>query len=188
MTVSEIAEQFRNLCLNSYSTWFGRLPVESERIPDFNVLICGYSSRQGENLSDPKIMRLASFTQFAPMTTTTGYATLGMPTLANYLLNRLYIREQINLKQALTLAAFCIIETESQDGRVGGKLQASTLSNTSSFSELDEKEINSLTNKCEELLRNSFQVNFYKTELKEESPKAIVEGQDYPKKDAVQKK
>ncbi len=185
LTVSEITEQFRELCLARYTNWFRRLPVESERIPDFNILICGYSKKEGENLSEPKIMRLNSFTQFAPMTTTTGYATLGMPTLANYLLNRLYLREEIDLNQALQLAAFCIMETESQDGRVGGRLQAATFSNTTSFSELEEREINRLTIKCEELLRNSFQINFYKTEPKKEPSNAIVEGVEYPKKDAI---
>lgn len=185
LTVMDIAERFRSHCSSKYESWFRRLPVESERIPDFNVLVCGYANLVDGKLTNPKIIRMGSYTQFAPMTTTTGFATLGIPTIATYLLNRLYLRDEISLDQALTLAAFCIIETESQDGRVGGILQAAMLSNTDNFNEVDEKQINELTTRCNEVLKNSFQVSFYKPEPKEEPLEAIVVGPESPQQDAT---
>lgn len=187
LTVMDVVERFRVHCSGKYESWFRRLPVESERIPGFNVLICGYADLVDEKLNNPKIIRMGSYTQFAPMTTTTGFATLGIPTIANYLLNRLYLREEITLDQALTLAAFCIIETESQDGRVGGDLQAAMLSNKDSFKQVDEKGVNELTTRCHEVLKNSFQVSFYKPEPKEEPLEAIVTGPEAPQQDATKK-
>jgi len=105
--------------------------------------------------------------------------------LANYLLNRLYVRNIITLEQALSLGAFCVIETGSQDGRVGGKLQATTFSVKKKFKDLDDKEINQLTIKCDEVLRNSLQVSFYKEHPKQEPLKAIVVGEEKPEMDAV---
>ena len=185
LTVMDVAERFRSHCSGKYEAWFRRLPVESERIPEFNVLLCGYSDLVDGRITNPKIIRMSSYTQFAPMTTTTGFATSGIPTVANYLLNRLYLRDEITLDQALTLAAFCIVETESQDGRVGGDLQAAMLSNIESFKEVDEKGINELTTRCHEVLKNSFQVSFYKPEPKEEPLEAIVAGPESPQQDAT---
>lgn len=188
ISVLEIADRFRQLCINRYSDWFKRLPPDSERIPDFSVLVCGYMADKNNNLKIPRIVRLQSYTQFAPMTTTTGFATLGIPTIANYLLNRLYLRDTITLEQALTLGAFCIIETISQDGRVGGKLQAATFSNIKKYEDLGEKEINELSVRCDEVLKSSFQVSFYKEKPKEEPASAIGDGQNLPQKDAVKTK
>ena len=193
LAILDVAEKFRIQCLTRYANWFQRLPAESERIPDFNVLVCGYEPDESGKLNDPKIIRMNSFSQFAPMTITTGYATLGITTIANYLLNRLYLRNEITLTQALSLAAFCIIETKSQDGRVGGNLQAAMFSNTEPFREITDKEIVEITTKSDEVLRNSFQISFYKPEsspspseeLKEEPEKAITEGPEKPQEDAI---
>lgn len=195
LTVLKIAEEFRVLCLSRYANWFQRLPVDSNRIPDFNVLVCGYDTDNTGKLNDPKIIRMNSFFQFSPMTITTGYATLGIPTIANYLLNRLYLRSEINLKQALTLAAFCIVETKSQDGRVGGNLQAALFSNVESFREITDKEIGEEVTKCDEVLRKRLQDGFYKGELsgkidikpKEEPKNAIKSGPETPQTDAKKK-
>lgn len=195
LTVLNVAEEFRILCLSHYANWFQRLPADSDRIPDFNVLVCGYEKDANGELNDPKIIRMNSFFQFAPMTITTGYATLGITTIANYLLNRLYLRNEINLKQALSLASFCVIETKSQDGRVGGNLQAAMFSNTDPFREITDKEIVEVTTRCDEVLRNSFQISFYKSEpspspseeLKEEPKKAITKGPETPQEDAVKR-
>ena len=188
LTVTDVVKKFRSHCCKKYEFWFKRLPVESNRIPNFNVLICGYANLAKGKLSDPKIIRMGSYTQFAPMTTTTGFATLGIPTIANYLLNRLYFRNEINLDQALSLAAFCIIETESQDGRVGGNLQAAILSHRKNFREINKREINNLTTRCQEILKNSFQVSFYKPRPKEEPLESIVSGPKSPQQDAVRDK
>ncbi len=185
--VKELAELFRKMCITKYADWFSRLPVESQLIPSFNVLLCGYEKNVNGQLAVPKILRILSVLQFSPMTTTTGFATLGIPTIANYLLNRLYLRNDITVEHALSLGAFCVVETGSQDGRVGGTLQAATFSNTDSFRELGEKEINQLCTKCDEVLRNSLQVSFYKEAPKEEPLNAIVEGDARPDTDAVKK-
>lgn len=185
LTVEDLVERFRSHCCEKYESWFRRLPVESERIPDFNVLVCGYAKLVNGNLENPKIIKMRSYTQFAPMTTTTGFATLGIPTIANYLLNRLYRRNEITLEQALSLASFCVIETESQDGRVGGNLQAATLSDKKIFEEVGEKGINDLTINCKEVLMNNFQVGFYKPNPRQEPLESIVIGPEAPQQDAI---
>ncbi len=185
ITVIEICERFRLFCMERYRTWFEGLSIESGLIPDFTVLVCGYAVNNDDVLSDPKIIRLSSFRQFAPETTTTGFATSGIPTIANYLLNRLYLRGDITIEQALTLGAFCLSETKSQDGRVGGILQASTFSDFEAYTELSGKEINELTLLCEELIKNSFQVSFYKEQPKEELSQELVPGEQLPDEDAV---
>lgn len=185
LDILELSEKFRNLCITKYSLWFSRLSAESNLIPYFEVLLCGYEKNTGGDLVNPKIIKMISGLQFAPMTTTTGFATLGIFTLANYLLNRLYVRNSITTEQALSLGAFCIIETESQDGRVGGRLQAAKFSNSEIFKDLDEKEINKLTIKCDEVLRDNLKLSFYKEyQPKEEPLKAKIEGEAKPEIDA----
>jgi 20S proteasome alpha/beta subunit len=185
--VQQLAEIFRTICMTKFGQWFSRLPADSQLIPSFNILLCGYE-KAPDGSSIPKILRINSVFQFAPMTTTTGFATLGIPTIANYLLNRLYVRDDITVEQALSLGAFCVAETSSQDGRVGGKLQAATFSDVDIFRELEEKEINQLNVRCNEILRNSLQLSLYKESPKEEPIVAIVEGVENPQTDAVQNK
>lgn len=194
--VIELSEEFRKTCLDTYNEWFKRLTSESERIPDFSVLMGGYSKAQNGVWREPKIIEMHSYLQFAPMATTVGFATAGIPTIANYLLNRLFIKDEINVKQALLLATYCVIEAESQDGRVGGKLQAAVVPNSGQFQDVTEKEINKISSKCGKLLRDSFQLSFYKPhQLQKDRPKLKIEASpspslspSLPRKDAVMKK
>ena len=52
---------------------------------------------------------------------------IGITPLATYLLNTLY-KKEINLKHALELANFAILETASQDGKVGKDIQLASFS------------------------------------------------------------
>jgi 20S proteasome alpha/beta subunit len=87
--------------------------------PDITYLLAGYAQD-----NTPKLIALASAPQvnFAPSLMTAGFAAIGVANYALYLLNRLY-RRDITLDVAKDLAAYCIEETASQDGKVGGPLR-----------------------------------------------------------------
>jgi len=72
----------------------------------------------------PKILNLGSPSpfNFAPNLSTTGFGAAGIVPLAVYLLNRLY-RRGLDLEIAKDLATYCIAETASQDGKVGGPIR-----------------------------------------------------------------
>jgi 20S proteasome alpha/beta subunit len=60
------------------------------------------------------------------MLVTHGFAIQGVPQYALYLLNRLYVKE-VTMAELKALAAYVIVETASQDGKVGGPVQMATI-------------------------------------------------------------
>jgi hypothetical protein len=74
----------------------------------------------------PKIYRMSSSLDFAPMLHNYGFGIDGVAQYALYLVNRLYdpacVREDLQC-----LAAYLIAETASQDGKVGGAIQMATI-------------------------------------------------------------
>lgn len=78
----------------------------------------------------------------------TGFDCIGIPIIADYLLNRLY-EPEITIKQASTMATFCVKETGSQDNKVGGPTQIATFSNQLQFNVLSKEEVGDIEGKCE---------------------------------------
>jgi 20S proteasome alpha/beta subunit len=68
-------------------------------------------------------------------------AVAGANEIGATLLNRLYSRE-MNLSSATELAAYCISETATQDGKVGGPIQIGQITVAGGFSLLPEKQVN----------------------------------------------
>jgi 20S proteasome alpha/beta subunit len=94
------------------------MPVTTPR-PDTWYLLAGYTMS-----GQPKLVTMTSAVpfNFTPGFINTGFAAIGVAPLAMYLLNRFY-RRDLSLEIAKDLAAYCIEETASQDGKVGGPLR-----------------------------------------------------------------
>jgi len=110
-------------------------------------------------MEKPEIYTLNSNDNFVPRKSPTGFECIGIPIIANYLLNRLY-EPEITTQHAAELAALCIKETSSQDNRVGGPTQISSFSDTRQYAELSREEIEKIEKKCEQF-RLSQKGNFY---------------------------
>lgn len=179
-SIDEIVILLRNVCIAKYNEWFPHLQP-SER-PPFNIVVCGYRKNNSGQLEIPLIYSLLSIMHFAPSTDTMGFAAVGVVPLAIYLLNRLYTRDIIKLKSAVELAAFCITETASQDGKVGGKLQLASFSKDKTFKVYDEKEIEIVEKRCEEFRKNLQNPFYAKEESKDE--RGPTTSEDLPEKRA----
>jgi 20S proteasome alpha/beta subunit len=151
-SVDEIVNLLRTVWINKYDQWFPYLKPEDR--PGLAILVCGYRKNIEGKLDTPLIYSLSSFTHFAPSTDIMGFQTIGVIPLAVYLLNRLYTRNDIELKSAMELAAFCITETASQDGKVGGELQLASFSKNNPFRVLEQNKIDIIKKRCEEFRKN----------------------------------
>jgi 20S proteasome alpha/beta subunit len=130
------------------------MPVTTPR-PDIWYLLAGYT--QG---GQPKLINMTSAVpfNFTPGFTNTGYAAIGVAPLALYLLNRLY-RRDLSLEIAKDLAAYCIEETASQDGKVGGPLRMAIVRQNHPTELVGDDELAELGRRVSahrEALRNSF--------------------------------
>lgn len=125
--IDAVAHAIQNLGKQYYAQSFGPpvwlmnpagVPVCAQR-PDVWLLLAGYTDD-----SHPKLINMTSAVpfNFTPGFSNTGFAAIGVAPLALYLLNRLY-RRDLTLEVAKDLAAYCIEETASQDGKVGGPLR-----------------------------------------------------------------
>lgn len=122
--------------------------------PSLTVVLAGYTPG-----NKPEIYTLGSNDNFVPRKSPTGFECIGIPIIANYLLNRLY-ESDISTSHAAELATFCIKETGSQDYRVGGPTQIAIFSNTKQYAEMTREEIEKIERKCDQfrLLQKG---NFY---------------------------
>lgn len=150
--VSVLAEQMRSLGKARFDEFFSH-QVPKDR-PSLSIILAGYMPD-----GKPEIYVLNSNDNFVPRKSPTGFECIGIPIIANYLLNRLY-EPEITTQHAAELATFCIKETSSQDNRVGGPTQISTFSNTKQYAELSREEIEKIEKKCDQfrLLQKG---NFY---------------------------
>lgn len=150
--VSALAEQMRSLGKARFDEFFSHQTPKDR--PSLSIILSGYM--QG---GKPEIYTLNSNDNFVPRKSPTGFECIGIPIIANYLLNRLY-EPEITTQHAAELATFCIKETSSQDNRVGGPTQIATFSNTKQYSELSRDEIDKMEKKCDQfrLLQKG---NFY---------------------------
>jgi 20S proteasome alpha/beta subunit len=160
--VDQASETIRALGNQFFGQWFGPPqfmmgpagPAAVPR-PDVWYLLVGYDAGGRR-----KIVSMGSTPpfNFAPNLSTTGFAAAGIVPLAVYLLNRLY-RRDLDLEIAKDLAAYCIVETASQDGKVGGPIRLAVVKRdeeTVVLSEGDCTQIVQRSDRHRETLRNSF--------------------------------
>jgi 20S proteasome alpha/beta subunit len=160
--VDVVAESIRTIGNQYFAQWFGPPqfmmgpggPMPTPR-PDIWFLLIGYAAD-----GQPKIITMGSTPpfNFAPNLSTTGFAASGVVPLAVYLLNRLY-RRGLQIDIAKDLAAYCIAETASQDGKVGGPIRLAVARPNADILILDNAEVAEVTARADrhrESLRNSF--------------------------------
>src|SRR3989344_2500040 len=154
--VSVLVEQMRSLGKVRFDEFFSHQTPKDR--PSLSIILAGYMPD-----GKPEIYSLNSNDNFVPRKSPTGFECIGIPIIANYLLNRLN-EPTISSKHAAELAAFCIKETSSQDNRVGGPTQIATFSNSKGYSELSLDEIEKIEKKCDQfrLLQKG---NFYPEDI-----------------------
>lgn len=112
---------------NKYDEWFPNLPAMLSpqaphlQRPGLVVILAGYRMTDGKP-AQPMLYSLISQLGFVPSLSNYGFAIIGVSQYAIYLLNRLYSKD-MPLRSAVELAAYCISETATQDGKVGGAIQ-----------------------------------------------------------------
>lgn len=150
--ISILAEQMRALGKERFEEFFSHQAPKDR--PSLSIILAGYMPDD-----KPDIYTLNSNDNFVPRKSPTGFECIGIPIIANYLLNRLY-EPEITTQHAAELATFCIRETSSQDNRVGGPTQIASFSSTMRYAELSRDEISKIESKCDQfrLLQKG---NFY---------------------------
>ena len=104
------------------------------------------------------IYQMIAGLDFAPMLHDYGFALAGVAQYALYLLNRLYVADS-PIANLIPLAAYVITETASQDGKVGGPVQITTVKPTVGCMQLSPPELGQVVaeNRTRsEALRDSF--------------------------------
>lgn len=150
--ISVLVEQLRSLGKTRFDDFFSH--QEPKDRPSLSIILAGYMTD-----GKPEVYTLSSNDNFVPRKSPTGFECIGIPIIANYLLNRLY-EPEITTQHASELATFCIKETSSQDNRVGGPIQIAAFSDTKQYAELSRDEIDRIEKKCDQfrLLQKG---NFY---------------------------
>jgi 20S proteasome alpha/beta subunit len=161
-SVDGVADAMRVVGNQMFTQWYGAPvwlvgpngPMATPR-PDVWYLLAGYTEKQ-----EARIMSIASALpfNFAPNVCMTGFGVVGVVPLAIYLLNRLYQRN-LKLDIAKDLAAYCILETASQDGKVGGPIRMAVVRADADTEVLTEAEVVELGKRVDahrEALKNSF--------------------------------
>lgn len=141
--IHDVAEHLRALGKKRFDEYFSH--QEPKLRPPLSIILAGYNER-----NEPEIYQLSSNDNFVPRKSPTGFACIGIPFLADYILNRLYDRE-ITTDNASNLAAFCIKESASQHAGIGGPLQVGIFSNTKPYFLLTQNEIQEMEKKCENM-------------------------------------
>jgi 20S proteasome alpha/beta subunit len=139
---SEVFELTREVVMNKYEEWFKPIPREHRQVLGF---ILGGLERDGTS----KIYYLTSPLNFAPQLSTTGTALGGIPQYATYLVHRLY-NPEMTTDDLVSLAAYVISETATQDPKVGGPIKIAVISPTKGYIELEPSTIQGVIEQNEE--------------------------------------
>jgi 20S proteasome alpha/beta subunit len=128
--VTPVTEALREVARDCYARWFPSLPAipvaaqvqtgQAQSRPDLGFVIGGYDG------AGPNLVSLPSGFDFPPMLHTYGWAVMGVPQYALYLLNRLYEADR-TVRELVPLAVYAITETAGQDGKVGGPVHVITI-------------------------------------------------------------
>lgn len=145
--IDDILQATRQLFEQKYNEWFPHLPaMPSPQTPHLQrpgliITLAGY--RIVNKPTKPMLYNLMSQLGFAPSLSNYGFAVIGVPQYAIYLLNRLYYKN-ISLLSAAELAAYCISETATQDGKVGGDIQIAEITKEDGFRAYTKRKISTI--------------------------------------------
>ena len=140
--ISNLAEQIRKKGKATFNDFFEHLKPESR--PSLSLLLIGYTLDK-----KPEMYTLRSKDNFVPRKCITGFECIGVPYIADYLLNRLY-ESDIKVEAGAEMCAVCIKETGSQDRSVGGPTRVTTFSDKKEFKEMSSTEIKKLNKKAKQ--------------------------------------
>jgi 20S proteasome alpha/beta subunit len=139
--IFKVVEQIRELLKKQFEEYYsGRVPEDKA----LNLLVVGYDPAS----STPHVYQLLSEDGFIPRPSSVGFNCIGIPFIADYILNRFYEKE-ITTEQAQLLSTFCIEETVSQSHAVGGDIKVATFSPSKTFSILSPKAISDIRRQCQ---------------------------------------
>jgi 20S proteasome alpha/beta subunit len=125
--VTELTMALHNYARKQFTEWFELFAIKPAATdsrparPDLNFVVAGFGLDH-----EPKIYRMSSSLDFAPMLHNYGFGVDGVAQYALYLLNRLYDPASA-MDDLQGVAAYIIAETASQDGKVGGAIQMATI-------------------------------------------------------------
>lgn len=139
--ILDLAEQIRIKGKEKFNDFFEGSPLEKR--PHLELLLAGYTN---DPTPKAEIYKLNSTDNFVPRKAVTGFECIGIPYIADYLLNRLY-EPEIKVDAGEELCILCIQETEDQDARVGGATRVYTFSSTQTFQEISATDIEKLKEK-----------------------------------------
>lgn len=140
LNITDLVEQFRGLAKDKFEEWFSFLTPKDR--PSLSILLGGYNDDKQE------IYTLRSSDNFVPRKSPTGFECIGIPYIAEYLLNRLY-EPEVATEYALEMSTLCIRETASQDRSIGGPTQLASFSKTADFKMLSQSEVDEIEKKCD---------------------------------------
>lgn len=140
--ITDLAEQIRVKGKQKFNDFFEHLTPDNR--PSLSLLLAGYT-KEGK----AEIYILNSKDNFVPRKCATGFGCIGIPYIADYLLNRLY-ESEIKSEAGAEMCVLCIEETSSQDRSVGGPTRVATFSQTKKFAELSPVEIDKFKKKAEQ--------------------------------------
>jgi len=147
--IDDVLQATRELFGTKYNEWFPNLPaMPSPQAPHLQrpglvVILAGYRTSNSKP-TQPMLFNLISQLSFVPSLNNYGFAVIGVPKYAIYLLNRLYSKD-MSLRSATELAAYCISETATQDGKVGGAIQIAEITTENGFKAYTKKEVDNIT-------------------------------------------
>jgi len=153
--ITSIVDEFRIVAKQKYNEWFSNFIIQSVQgsekppRPDVAVIIAGYDIDKVGKPTEKEIYILGSGWDFAPQRSNYGFAVNGIPQYALYLFNRFYARNT-GVDDLMHLAVYSITETASQDGKVGGPVQALKITEKLKARELDSTEIGGIIKSNEE--------------------------------------
>lgn len=140
LSADEMLRVSSECAIRKYNEWFPAVSFEER--PTLHIILSGYRKDIGNScfIDSPEIFTLHSERNFAPHRwTLLGFMAIGITPLASYILNTLYTKE-ISLKHALELSVFAILETASQDGKIGKDIQMASFSLRDTFKVYSEDE------------------------------------------------
>lgn len=126
--IDDVMNLTRNILRSRYADWFGAVPPDQR--PGVIFMLAGFTVPPHQ----PKIYILASQVDFAPQLFAR-HALAGVPQYAIYLLNRLYSPDMTR-QNLVSLAAYVISETATQDPKVGGPIRIAEMSPDTGYSEI----------------------------------------------------
>lgn len=143
MRMEGVVSNFRKLARMAYDDWFAKIEDIGNR-PNTHVVLAGINDDKA-----PRIVLLPSQLDFAPTAAAAGFMMAGIPQYATYLVHRFYDGGQ-DVRSLANLAIYLIVETASQDPKVGGPIRVATITVQDGYKALSEDTITEISVRNEE--------------------------------------